>query len=101
MDGLVQRIQEQVPPLEQWRKFIYCESMTGRAYGEVDHFEGEGAGAAPPGWPACVAWSAPRWPVSRPARPGELDGRLAGWGSAAFPGLVQAQALQLGCPPAP
>jgi hypothetical protein len=40
MDGLVQRIQEQVPPLEQWRKFIYCESMTGKAYGEVDHFAG-------------------------------------------------------------
>jgi hypothetical protein len=40
MDGLAQRIQEQVPPLEEWRKFIYCESMTGKAYGEVDHFAG-------------------------------------------------------------
>jgi hypothetical protein len=41
MDGLADRIQQQVPPLHEWRKFIYCETMAGKAYGEVDHFAGE------------------------------------------------------------
>ena len=27
------------PPLREWRKFIYCESMTGNILGEVDHFK--------------------------------------------------------------
>lgn len=27
------------PPLRDWRKFIYCESMTGNILGEVDHFQ--------------------------------------------------------------
>ncbi len=29
------------PPLEEWRKFIYCESATGSILGEVDHFKVE------------------------------------------------------------
>ncbi|EIE25479.1 hypothetical protein COCSUDRAFT_1587, partial [Coccomyxa subellipsoidea C-169] len=29
------------PPLREWRKFIYCESMTGNILGEVDHFKGQ------------------------------------------------------------
>ena len=27
------------PPLEQWRRFVYCESALGRVMGEMDHFE--------------------------------------------------------------
>lgn len=27
------------PPLLEWRKFIYCESVTGQIIGEVDHFK--------------------------------------------------------------
>ena len=27
------------PPLEQWRRFVYCESALGRVLGEMDHFE--------------------------------------------------------------
>ena len=27
------------PPLEEWRKFVYCESATGSILGEVDHFK--------------------------------------------------------------
>lgn len=27
------------PPLEQWRRFLYCESALGRVLGETDHFE--------------------------------------------------------------
>lgn len=27
------------PPLLEWRKFIYCESVTGVIIGEVDHFK--------------------------------------------------------------
>ena len=27
------------PPLQEWRKFIYCESATGTILGEVDHFK--------------------------------------------------------------
>lgn len=27
------------PPLDLWRRFIYCHSMCGHKYGEVDHFQ--------------------------------------------------------------
>ncbi len=27
------------PLLRDWRKFIYCESLTGNILGEVDHFK--------------------------------------------------------------
>jgi hypothetical protein len=27
------------PPLHEWRKFIYCESLTGDILAETDHFE--------------------------------------------------------------
>ena len=27
------------PPLNEWRKFIYCEAATGSILGEVDHFK--------------------------------------------------------------
>ena len=39
LDGLAAAIANSSPPLEQWRKFVYCESLTGRVFGEVDHFK--------------------------------------------------------------
>ena len=39
LDGLATAIADATPPLEQWRKFVYCESLTGRVFGEVDHFK--------------------------------------------------------------
>ena len=27
------------PPLDDWRKFVYCEHVLGCVLGEVDHFE--------------------------------------------------------------
>lgn len=39
LDGLAAEVAARSPPLDQWRKFVYCESLTGRLYGEVDHFK--------------------------------------------------------------
>ena len=39
LDGLAAEVAARSPPLDQWRKFVYCESLTGRVYGEVDHFK--------------------------------------------------------------
>ena len=36
--GLEKAIHEAAPPPEQWRHFRYCESITGRDLGVVDHF---------------------------------------------------------------
>lgn len=36
--SLAQQIVKAMPPLNEWRKFIYCETATGDVYGEVDHF---------------------------------------------------------------
>jgi len=38
--GLAAAVVRQGPPLDQWRRFVYCESMTGGVLGEVDHFQG-------------------------------------------------------------
>jgi hypothetical protein len=38
MKGVAAEIESTQPPLEEWRKFIYCHSMTGTVLGEVDHF---------------------------------------------------------------
>lgn len=38
LDGLADEIAARSPPLAEWRKFIYCESLTGRMFGQVDHF---------------------------------------------------------------
>lgn len=39
--GLAQQVAELSPPLSEWRRFIYCESMvSGQLLGEVDHFPG-------------------------------------------------------------
>lgn len=37
--SLAERVREASPPLDHWRKFVYCRSMTGEILGEVDHFK--------------------------------------------------------------
>ncbi len=39
LDGLAAEVATHSPPLTEWRKFVYCESLTGRIFGEVDHFQ--------------------------------------------------------------
>ncbi|KAA6420769.1 MAG: hypothetical protein FRX49_09346 [Trebouxia sp. A1-2] len=41
LDGLAAEVAAHSPPLAEWRKFVYCESLTGRVFGEVDHFQGQ------------------------------------------------------------
>ncbi len=35
---LAAQVVRRSPPLDQWRSFVYCESVTGRLLGSVDHF---------------------------------------------------------------
>ena len=44
-----------MPPLAQWRRFVYCTSMTGEVLGEVDHFQGQTSPALPAISPEPVA----------------------------------------------
>ena len=37
--SVASQVAQQAPLLDLWRKFVYCESMTGPIYGEVDHFK--------------------------------------------------------------
>ncbi|XVF02707.1 hypothetical protein REPUB_Repub04eG0197500 [Reevesia pubescens] len=37
LDGLTEEIQRSQPPVDLWRKFIYCTSLTGSMLGSVDH----------------------------------------------------------------
>ena len=39
LDGLAVEVAACSPRLAEWRKFVYCESLTGRVFGEVDHFQ--------------------------------------------------------------
>lgn len=39
LGGLAESVKQQSPPLELWRKFVYCESLTGHILGSVDHFK--------------------------------------------------------------
>ncbi|KAI8463562.1 MAG: hypothetical protein J3K34DRAFT_526882, partial [Monoraphidium minutum] len=39
--GLSEAVSRASPPLRQWRRFLYCDSMTGGTLGEVDHFPGQ------------------------------------------------------------
>ncbi|PON64794.1 FAD-binding domain containing protein [Parasponia andersonii] len=39
LDGLAEEIQRSQPPVEFWRKFIYCTSLSGSILGSVDHME--------------------------------------------------------------
>ena len=36
---LAQQVTGAMPPLCEWRKFVYCETATTQIYGEVDHFK--------------------------------------------------------------
>jgi hypothetical protein len=35
---LAAQLVQRSPPLDHWRSFVYCESVTGRLLGSVDHF---------------------------------------------------------------
>ncbi|KAK1365657.1 2,4-dichlorophenol 6-monooxygenase [Heracleum sosnowskyi] len=39
LDGLADQIQKFQPPVELWRKFVYCTSLTGPVIGSVDHMQ--------------------------------------------------------------
>uniref|UniRef100_A0A2P2J1F8 FAD-binding domain-containing protein n=1 Tax=Rhizophora mucronata TaxID=61149 RepID=A0A2P2J1F8_RHIMU len=39
LDGLAEEIQILQPPVDLWRKFIYCTSLTGPILGSVDHMQ--------------------------------------------------------------
>ncbi|KAK2971046.1 hypothetical protein RJ640_030796 [Escallonia rubra] len=39
LDGLAEEIQRSQPPVDFWRKFIYCTSVTGSILGSVDHMQ--------------------------------------------------------------
>ncbi|ESW35727.1 hypothetical protein PHAVU_001G259800 [Phaseolus vulgaris] len=39
IDGLVEEIQSSQPPVDLWRKFIYCTSLSGSILGSVDHIQ--------------------------------------------------------------
>ncbi|XP_077211923.1 FAD/NAD(P)-binding oxidoreductase family protein isoform X2 [Tasmannia lanceolata] len=39
MDGLAEEIQRLQPPVDLWRKFIYCTSLSGSILGSVDHMQ--------------------------------------------------------------
>ncbi|KAK7312001.1 hypothetical protein RJT34_10527 [Clitoria ternatea] len=41
IDGLVEEIQSSQPPVDLWRKFIYCTSLSGSVLGSVDHIQPE------------------------------------------------------------
>ncbi len=38
-NSLADDVRQASPPLDHWRKFVYCQSMTGRIFGDVDHFQ--------------------------------------------------------------
>ncbi|XP_078434282.1 FAD/NAD(P)-binding oxidoreductase family protein isoform X2 [Wolffia australiana] len=39
LDGLAEDIERLQPPLDHWRKFIYCTSLSGTVLGSVDHIK--------------------------------------------------------------
>ncbi|KAB5545192.1 hypothetical protein DKX38_013304 [Salix brachista] len=39
LDGLAEEIQRSQPPVDLWRKFVYCTSLTGPVLGSVDHMQ--------------------------------------------------------------
>ncbi|KAF5184041.1 2,4-dichlorophenol 6-monooxygenase-like [Thalictrum thalictroides] len=42
LDNLAEEIQSLQPPVELWRKFIYCTSLSGSVLGSIDHIEPKG-----------------------------------------------------------
>ncbi|GAQ79756.1 Monooxygenase involved in coenzyme Q (ubiquinone) biosynthesis [Klebsormidium nitens] len=43
MGDVATTIGREQPPLEEWRRFIYCHTMTGTVLGQVDHFSDQTA----------------------------------------------------------
>lgn len=41
MDALAESVTRRTPPLREWRKFVYSQSLSGGVFGEMDHFEGQ------------------------------------------------------------
>ncbi|XP_009411836.2 uncharacterized protein LOC103993475 isoform X2 [Musa acuminata AAA Group] len=39
LDGLAEEIQSLEPPVDLWRRFIYCTSLSGPVFGSVDHMK--------------------------------------------------------------
>lgn len=39
LDGLAQEIEHSQPPIDLWRKFVYCTSLSGSILGSVDHIQ--------------------------------------------------------------
>ncbi|CAH2034018.1 unnamed protein product [Thlaspi arvense] len=39
LDGLAEEIERSQPPVDLWRKFIYCTSLSGSTLGTVDHMQ--------------------------------------------------------------
>ncbi|KAL8150988.1 hypothetical protein V2J09_020796, partial [Rumex salicifolius] len=39
LDGLAQEIERSQPPVDLWRKFVYCISLSGSILGSVDHIQ--------------------------------------------------------------
>lgn len=42
IDGLAEEIERLQPPVDLWRKFIYCTSLTGQILGTVDQMQPQG-----------------------------------------------------------
>lgn len=42
LDGLADEVLSSQPPVDLWRKFIYCTSLTGQILGAVDHMQPQG-----------------------------------------------------------
>jgi 2-polyprenyl-6-methoxyphenol hydroxylase-like FAD-dependent oxidoreductase len=55
LGGLAGEVAAAMPPLAEWRSFVYCASMTGRILGAVDHFKGQSTPHAPAISPEPVA----------------------------------------------
>lgn len=39
---MAEEIEKSQPPVDLWRKFIYCTSLTGSILGSVDHMKPQG-----------------------------------------------------------
>ena len=46
MDELAAEIEAKQPPVDQWRRFVYCTTLNGPVLGTVDHLRPEGKLAA-------------------------------------------------------
>jgi hypothetical protein len=42
LDGLAEEIESSQPPVDLWRKFIYCTSLSGSILGSIDHMRPQG-----------------------------------------------------------